>query len=57
MMQMQNFALASTDSIAQPVRLVTATTIRSFLAAHDVEPATDGSDAKTAVVRVICVRK
>jgi hypothetical protein len=57
MMQMQNFMLASTESIAQPVRLVTATTIRGFLAAHDVEPATDGSDAKTAVVRVICVRK
>ncbi|MGA8885177.1 MAG: serine protease [Pseudolabrys sp.] len=57
MMQMQNFALASTESIAQPVRLVTATTIRGFLAAHDVVPATDGSDARTAVVRVICVRK
>src|SRR4029077_13219406 len=36
MMQMQNFALASTELIAQPVRLVTATTIRGFLAAHDV---------------------
>jgi len=57
MMQMQNFVLASAESIAQPVRLVTATTIRGFLAAHDVAPATDGSDARTAVVRVICVRK
>ena len=57
MMQMQNFVLASTELIAQPVRLVTATTIRGFLAAHDVAPATDGSDARTAVVRVICVRK
>src|SRR6476660_9295342 len=57
MMQMQNFVLASTESIAQPVRLVTATAIRGFLAAHDVEPATGGSDARTAVVRVICVRK
>jgi hypothetical protein len=57
MMQMQNFVLASTGSVAPPVRLVTAATIRSFLAAHDVAPATDGGDARMAVVRVICVRK
>jgi Trypsin-like peptidase domain len=56
MMQMQNFVLASTESVAPPVRLVTAAAIRGFLAAHDVAPATDGSDAKKAVVRIICVR-
>src|SRR5262249_48771403 len=57
MMQMQNFVLASAQSIAPPVRLVTAATLRDFLAAHGVAPATDGSDAKMAVVRIICVRK
>ena len=56
MMQTQNFVLASTASVASPVRLVTVAAIRDFLAAHDVAPATDGSDPKTAVVRIICVR-
>jgi hypothetical protein len=56
MMQTQNFVLASTESVAPPVRLVTAAAIRDFLAAHDVAPATDGGDAKLAVVRIICVR-
>jgi len=56
MMQTQNFVLASTASVAPPVRLVTVAAIRDFLAAHDVAPATDGSDPKTAVVRIICVR-
>jgi len=57
MMQMQNFVLASTGSVAPPVRLVTAATIRDFLAANDVPPAAGVSDAKMAVVRIICVRK
>src|SRR5262249_17776222 len=57
MMQMQNVVLASTDSVVPPVRLVTAATIRGFLAAHDVPPATDVSDAKMAIVRIICLRK
>jgi hypothetical protein len=57
MMQMQNFVLAGTASVAPPVRLVSAATIRGFLAAHDVAPVTDGSDARMAVVRIICVRK
>jgi hypothetical protein len=56
MMQTQNFVLASTASVAPPVRLVTVGAIRDFLAAHDVAPATDGGDPKTAVVRIICVR-
>jgi Trypsin-like peptidase domain len=57
MMQMQNFVLASAQSVAPPVRLVNAATIRGFLADHGVAPATDGNDAKMAVVRIICVRK
>ena len=57
MMQMQNLVLTSKESVATPVRLVTATMIRDFLAAHDVAPAKDGSDIKKAIVRVICVRK
>jgi hypothetical protein len=57
MMQMRDFVLASTESSAPPVRLVTASTIREFLAAHNVAPASQGGDAKTSVVRIICVRK
>ena len=57
MMQMQNLVLASTESVATPVRLITATTIRDFLAAHDVALAKDVSDAQKAIVRIICVRR
>jgi hypothetical protein len=58
MMQMRNFVVASAEPSAPPVRLVTAKTIRDFLAAHDVKPAAAPSaDPKAAVVRVICVRK
>jgi hypothetical protein len=57
MMEMRNFVLASTEPAAPPVRLITAETIRDFLAAHNVAPVTEGSDAKSAVVRIICVRK
>ncbi len=57
MMQMRDFVLASTKSSAPPVRLVTAPTIREFLAAHNVAPANQGGDAKASVVRIICVRK
>ncbi len=57
MMEMRNFVLASTEPAAPPVRLITAETIRGFLAAHNVAPATEGSDARSAVVRIICVRK
>jgi hypothetical protein len=57
MMVMQNFVLASTEPAAPPVRLITAGTIRGFLTAQNVGPATEGDDAKAAIVRVICVRK
>ena len=63
MMEMRNAVLASAEPAAPPVRLVTAETIRGFLAAHNVatEPTQTGdaksSDAKASVVRMICVRK
>ena len=57
MIEMRNFVLASIEPTAPPVRLITAETIRDFLAAHDVTPAPQGGDARAAVVRVICVRK
>jgi len=57
MMQMRDFVLASTESSAPPVRLITAPAIRDFLAAHNVAPANQGGDATSAVVRIICVRK
>jgi hypothetical protein len=58
MMEMHNFVLASAEPAAPPVRLVTAATIRDFLAAHDVPIAQAPSgDAKASVVRIICVRK
>ncbi|HET9175846.1 MAG TPA: trypsin-like peptidase domain-containing protein [Pseudolabrys sp.] len=57
MMEMRNFVLASTEPAAPPVRLVTAETIRSFLTGHNVAPAATGGDARSAVVRIICVRK
>jgi hypothetical protein len=58
MMEMRRFVLASAEPLAPPVRLVAAKTIRDFLAAHNVTPAsTQSADAKASVVRVICVRK
>jgi hypothetical protein len=58
MMEMRDAVLASVEASAPPVRLVTGATIRAFLAAHDVTPATTQStDSKASVVRVICVRK
>ena len=57
MMEMRNFVLASTEPAAPPVRLVTAETIRTFLSGHNVSPATAGGDARSAVIRIICVRK
>ena len=58
MTEMRNFVLASTDTAAPPVRLVTAEKIGSFLAAHNVPAAqTQTGDAKASVVRIICVRK
>jgi hypothetical protein len=57
MMEMRNFVVASTEPAAPPVRLITAEAIRTFLSAHNVPSASTGSDAKSAVVRIICVRK
>lgn len=52
-------AAASNGAALPPqATLVSAETVRSFLSANGVKPATDGAtDAKDAVVRVICVRK
>ncbi len=58
MMEMGHAVLASVEASAPPVRLVTAETIRGFLAAHDIQAAqTQTTDAKASVVRIICVRK
>jgi hypothetical protein len=58
MMEMRNAVLASAEPAAPPVRLVTAETIRGFLSSHHVAGAeTQTGDARTSVVRVICVRK
>jgi hypothetical protein len=57
MMEMRNFVLASTEPAAPPVRLITAETIRTFLNEHNVPAASTGGDARSAVVRIICVRK
>ena len=56
MMEMRNAVLASNGPPLAPVHLVTTTTIRALLKAHDVTPATTGN-ARDALVRVICVRK
>ena len=57
MMEMRSFVLASTEPAAPPVRLIPAETIRTFLDAHHVPLAAHGGDVRSAVVRIICVRK
>ena len=58
MMATRNAVIASNAPTAPPVRLVRASTIRAFLAAHHVPQAkTPANEARDAVVRVICVRK
>ncbi len=58
MMEIGTAVLASIEPAAPPMRLVSAETIRGFLAAHHVTPASAPSgDARASVVRVICVRK
>ena len=58
MMEMGHAMLASVEASAPPVRLISAETIRGFLAAHHVQTApTQTGDAKASVVRIICVRK
>src|SRR5262245_19631197 len=57
MMELRNFVLASTEPAAPPVRLIGAETIRTFLSGYDVPSASTSGDARSAVVRIICVRK
>ena len=58
MMEMGQAVLASVEASAPPVRLISAGTIRTFLAAHHIgTPQTQTGDAKASVVRIICVRK
>lgn len=54
-MEMHGMQLASAAPAVPPVRLVPASAIRGFLAAHDVTPAT-GNGGEASIVRVICVR-
>ncbi|HVV62895.1 MAG TPA: serine protease [Pseudolabrys sp.] len=53
----RSIVVASTEPALAPLRLVSASAIRAFLAAQGVTPAAQGSDPKDAVVRIICVRK
>ena len=55
MMEMRNAVLASPG--APPVRLISADKIRSFLDAHNITAPDQAGDPKSAVVRMICVRK
>ncbi len=57
MMEMRNAVLASLDPATPPVRLVGAQAIRGFLSAHNVPAPVQTGEAKSAVVRMICVRK
>ncbi len=63
MLEMRNAILASAEPTAPPVRLVNTEAIRGFLTLQNVatEPTQTGDakslDAKTSVVRMICVRK
>jgi hypothetical protein len=56
-METRNFVLASADPGVPPVRLVTAATIRDFLAQYRVVANGGETDARKAAVRIICVRK
>jgi hypothetical protein len=57
MMEMRNFVLASIEPAAPPVRLIRAEKIRTFLSTHNVPTAATDGEARSAVVRIICVRK
>jgi S1-C subfamily serine protease len=58
-MQTRNAVLASTEPSGPPVRLITADTIRAFLAGQNIAPAAARPDAnaRNSVVQIICVRK
>jgi hypothetical protein len=49
--------VAGPSAAAAQAVLAPAETVRAFLKANSVTPASESSDAKAAVVRVICVRK
>jgi hypothetical protein len=57
MMEARNAQLASTDPWLPPVRFVPAAAMRDFLKANNVATPQAAADARSAVVRVICVRK
>ena len=56
-METRNFTLASAEPTLPPVRLISAAAIRDFLDKQHVPLAQAGGDARTAAVRIICVRK
>jgi hypothetical protein len=56
MMELHGMQLASAQPATPPVRLIPSSAIRSFLAAHNVAPSTDGG-GESSIVRVICVRQ
>ncbi len=58
-MQTRNAVLASTEPSGPPVRLITADTIRAFLAVQNITPsaARPDANARNSVVQIICVRK
>jgi hypothetical protein len=56
-METRNFALASAEPMLPPVRLIGVAAIRDFLDRQHVPLAPTGGDARTAAVRIICVRK
>lgn len=55
-MEMHGMQLASMQPAAPPVRLIPSSAIRSFLAAQNITPSTDGG-GEAAIVRVICIRQ
>ena len=57
-METHNIVLASVQPSVPPVRLISAATIRDFLAKHHVAAAqTTSGDARASAIRIICVRK
>jgi hypothetical protein len=55
LVELSGTQIASTG--APPLRLIGADAIRQFLSAQGIEAATEASDPRASVVRVICVRK
>jgi Trypsin-like peptidase domain len=57
MMETRSYVLASVDAGVPPVRLISAATIRDFLARNHVAADGTADDARAAAIRIICVRK